>query len=656
MNVSGVATATTFVGALTGIAASATQLVTPRTFEITGDVIASPVFFDGTGNVSLAATIQPNSVALGSDTTGDYVQTISGTSNQITVTSGTGESSTPTLSIPIQFTAPQDVTVTRDLQVNRDLNVNGNITIGGTSATLFTSELKVFDADLVLGFRTDVSNNDISNDTTANHGGIAIASTEGTPLISLYDVGVGETNPATYKKIMWFKSGSFTGLGTDAWISNYAVGVGSTQVPLGVRLAAGGMKVTDTTVSTPQLSVSGVATATTFVGNLTGTASTTTNIPNLTGDITSNGTATSIAAGVIVDADISASASISVSKLAASTISGITLGNNLNTLTLNTSGTGLSGSTTYNGSGAATFTVTSNATSANTISTIVARDGSGNFSAGTITATSFSGSLANTLTLNTSGTGLSGSTTFNNSGAATFTVTSNATSANTVSTIVARDGSGNFSAGTITATLSGNSSTATTATNLSGGSVAATTGTFSTSLRTLEQVRATGWYGNPTGTSYTGLAVEMGVSSAQGYVLCYNRDTSAYGTLNFQGGNASISLSGTTASVTGSITATGTVTANSDIKLKTNIETISDALNKALSLRGVTYDRIDSGEHQIGVIAQEVEKIIPEVVIDNNGTKSVAYGNIVAVLIEAIKEQQVQINELRSEIDILKNK
>ena len=148
----------------------------------------------------------------------------------------------------------------------------------------------------------------------------------------------------------------------------------------------------------------------------------------------------------------------------------------------------------------------------------------------------------------------------------------------------------------------------------------------------------------------------MGVSSAQGYVLCYNRDTSAYGTLNFQGGNASISLSGTTASVTGSITATGTVTANSDIKLKTNIETISDALNKALSLRGVTYDRIDSGEHQIGVIAQEVEKIIPEVVIDNNGTKSVAYGNIVAVLIEAIKEQQVQINELRSEIDILKNK
>ena len=124
------------------------------------------------------------------------------------------------------------------------------------------------------------------------------------------------------------------------------------------------------------------------------------------------------------------------------------------TLTLNVSGTGLSGSQTFtaNQTTAATFTVTSNATSANTVSTIVARDASGNFSAGTITATTFSGNLANTLTLNTSGTGLSGSTTFNNSGAATFTVTSNATSANTVSTIVARDASGNFSAGAITAT------------------------------------------------------------------------------------------------------------------------------------------------------------------------------------------------------------
>jgi hypothetical protein len=266
----GVATYATSAGIATyaSTAGVATALQNARTFEITGDVVASAISFDGTGNVSLAATIQPNSVALGGDTTGDYVQSITGTSNQITVTSGTGESSTPTLSVPNQFTAPQDVTVTRDLQVNRNLNVNGNITIGGTSATLFTSELKVYDPDLVLGFRTDGSGNDVSTDSTANHGGIAIASTEGSPLVDLFIAGI-ETAPATYKKIMWFKAGEFAGLGTDAWLMNYAVGIGSTQVPNGVRLAAGAVQFTERDlISVRNINASGIVTAATLSGNL----------------------------------------------------------------------------------------------------------------------------------------------------------------------------------------------------------------------------------------------------------------------------------------------------------------------------------------------------------------------------------------------------
>lgn len=122
-------------------------------------------------------------------------------------------------------------------------------------------------------------------------------------------------------------------------------------------------------------------------------------LPDVSGTVVTTGdsgtvTSTMIADGTIVNGDISASAAIAVSKLSASTISGVTLGNNLATLTMNTSGTGLSGSTTYNGSGAATFTVASNATNANTASTIVARDASGNFSAGTITAT-LSGNATN---------------------------------------------------------------------------------------------------------------------------------------------------------------------------------------------------------------------------------------------------------------------
>ena len=99
----------------------------------------------------------------------------------------------------------------------------------------------------------------------------------------------------------------------------------------------------------------------------------------------------------------------------------------------------------------------------------------------------------------------------------------------------------------------------------------------------------------------------------------------------------------------GSITATQ-YTSTSDISLKENVFTIENALEKVLSLRGVEYDRIESGEHQIGVIAQEVEKIIPEVVYGDE-IKSVAYANIVALLIEAIKEQQKQIDQLTKNLN-----
>lgn len=109
--------------------------------------------------------------------------------------------------------------------------------------------------------------------------------------------------------------------------------------------------------------------------------------------------------------------------------------------------------------------------------------------------------------------------------------------------------------------------------------------------------------------------------------------------------------------ITGNITASGTVTANSDIKLKTNIKPIENALEKVTQMRGVEFDRIDrDNEHQIGVIAQEMEQVVPEIVSDNFGTKAVAYGNLTAVLIEAIKEQQIMINNLKDEIEELKRK
>jgi len=102
------------------------------------------------------------------------------------------------------------------------------------------------------------------------------------------------------------------------------------------------------------------------------------------------------------------------------------------------------------------------------------------------------------------------------------------------------------------------------------------------------------------------------------------------------------------------LTVAGKVTANSDAKLKKNISTITNALDKTLKLRGVEYDRIDTNDHQIGVIAQEIESVIPEVVVDGiDGIKSVAYGNIIALLIESIKEQNDIINKLQQEVKIL---
>jgi hypothetical protein len=106
----------------------------------------------------------------------------------------------------------------------------------------------------------------------------------------------------------------------------------------------------------------------------------------------------------------------------------------------------------------------------------------------------------------------------------------------------------------------------------------------------------------------------------------------------------------------GNITASGEITALSDERYKTNVKNIDDPLAKVLQLRGVEYDRIDKEQHTIGLIAQEVEKVLPELVHENHeGVKSVAYQNMVALLIEAIKEQQKQISDLKEEVDKLKN-
>ena len=108
----------------------------------------------------------------------------------------------------------------------------------------------------------------------------------------------------------------------------------------------------------------------------------------------------------------------------------------------------------------------------------------------------------------------------------------------------------------------------------------------------------------------------------------------------------------------GNLTASGNVTAYSDERLKKDIVTIENPIDKIKAMRGVYYKEIETDRPRTGVIAQEVEKVLPEVVMDiedtnpttgeTTSTKAVDYGNMVGLLIEAIKEQQDEIERLKA--------
>ena len=98
----------------------------------------------------------------------------------------------------------------------------------------------------------------------------------------------------------------------------------------------------------------------------------------------------------------------------------------------------------------------------------------------------------------------------------------------------------------------------------------------------------------------------------------------------------------------GDFTATGDLDGQSDARLKQNVETIEGALDKVTQLRGVYFERISHPDvRKVGVIAQEVEAIVPELVkTDEEGIKSVSYGNITGLLIEAIKDLNKKVDDL----------
>jgi hypothetical protein len=106
----------------------------------------------------------------------------------------------------------------------------------------------------------------------------------------------------------------------------------------------------------------------------------------------------------------------------------------------------------------------------------------------------------------------------------------------------------------------------------------------------------------------------------------------------------------TTLQVSGTITCTD-INSTSDIKLKENIHQIKDPLDKVMQINGVGFRWKDTKEEALGVIAQDIEEVLPELVKENDHTKTVNYNGLIGVLIEAVKEQQRQILELKAQLN-----
>jgi hypothetical protein len=187
--------------------------------------------------------------------------------------------------------------VEKSVNIGGDLNVTGSVYIGGTTVSLRGTDVFIENKDIILGYTTSIS----PNDDTANHAGIAIASTEGSPLSSFAATGIN-TLPDTYKQLMWFRSGTL-GFSTDAFAFNYGVAIGTTTMADGVRLAIGSsVTVTENAIDVPSYVIDGtqVISSARELQNIASLDATTTatieaaisNAPNTFTDITVSGVST----------------------------------------------------------------------------------------------------------------------------------------------------------------------------------------------------------------------------------------------------------------------------------------------------------------------------------------------------------------------------
>ena len=146
--------------------------------------------------------------------------------------------------------------------------------------------------------------------------------------------------------------------------------------------------------------------------------------------------------------------------------------------------------------------------------------------------------------------------------------------------------------------------------------------------------------------NFTGTLTKNGVTYGGGEWVIVNTNE-----IHYSLGNVGIGLSNPNypLHVNGDIYATGNVTAYSDKRKKTNLQIISDALNKVSNLNGYTYEK--DGTKYTGLIAQEVLEVLPEAVVGNEEDGyGLAYGNMVGILVEAIKELSNEVKNLKEKL------
>jgi|694.fasta_scaffold32358_4 hypothetical protein len=604
-------------------------------------------------------------------------------------------------------TAPASVvTQSSGLTVSGNLNVSGNVTIGGTTTQLNAQQLQINDRDITLGVTTDANNNDISTDITANHGGISIASTVGTPILTIPIDGVNNS-PSTYKQIMWIRQGHYSGLGTDAWIFNYGVSIGNTStVQNGSRLTVGaGFTVFDTyldatDIRARNINVSGITTGGGFnatTGNTYQINGTSVLSNNTLGSGVVNSSLTSV--GTLGSLNVTGTTTLGFVTATSAFVSGIVTTGTHNLITGNTyqiNGTNVLSNNTL-GSGVVNSSLTSvgtlgslNVTGTTTLGFVTATSA---FVSGATTSTSYF--VGATQVLGTVGGLVS----------ITGIQTVDATTRTTLETLLAFapnqfndlsvTGISTFTNGPVLIGSGTSTGTATQRLQVTGGGyISTSTGIGITNPTQLLDVGGNlrvrgGIYdanNNVGGASSVLTSNGSGgwswqpVSAIGGNTITVTDDTvspqirfplfasgaSASTSTQFIDTTSIVYNTSTNCLGIGSLLPTsridvigdarfvGVVTAtdfnsSSDRNLKDNIQVIENPIDKILQLNGVTFTWNETGKSSLGVIAQEVEEVIPELVSDTN-PKSVNYNGLIGLLIECVKEQQKQIDELKNKL------